>query len=51
MNIEMFLFYLGANYLEQNVLTPDNFWYVCIGIQVVGWGIQFIGKKKKKNFF
>eukprot|EP01080_Neovahlkampfia_damariscottae_P008746 gene8746-694_t len=43
MNIEMFVFFLGANYLEQHVISAENFWYVCIAIQVVGWGIQFVG--------
>lgn len=43
MTIEFVAFYMGANYLEKNILTSSNFLITCILIQVVAWGVQFIG--------
>lgn len=43
MSIEFISFYILANYLEKNILTDSNFILVCFLIQVVAWGVQFIG--------
>jgi uncharacterized membrane protein YGL010W len=42
MTVEMVSFFTLSNYLEK-VIPAQNFWLVCALIQIVGWGIQFIG--------